>query len=238
MQRGKLKGHKMSRIQVIEQDNANPEQKALLDQATRSDQPTHTFTRLVLRDDTLKLVFQQSAAFRERMFTHVRQRTGLAPGETLVLVDLGYSGTAQTRLAPVFKQAMDVDLFGLYLIASRVKGQQTDRKGLIDASWADERLILAMTAYIGLFEMMCTTPEASTVDYTEQGEPIRSQSNTARPQSEVVADIRAVGDSLNDVRAAVAAGWSARVRASGAICANCFADRLAGALSHSRSTAM
>lgn len=165
--------------------------QALLDQATRSDQPTHTFTRLVLRDDTLKLVFQQSAAFRERMFTHVRQRTGLAPGETLVLVDLGYSGTAQTRLAPVFKQAMDVDLFGLYLIASRVKGQQTDRKGLIDASWADERLILAMTAYIGLFEMMCTTPEASTVDYTEQGEPIRSQSNTARPQSVVVADIQA-----------------------------------------------
>jgi hypothetical protein len=38
--------------------------------------------------------------------------------------------------------------------------------------------------------------------------------------------------------AAAAAGWSARVKASGAICANCSADRLAGALSHSRSTVM
>ena len=164
--------------------------KALLDQAARSDQPAQAFARLVLRDDTLKLVFQQSTAFRERMFNHVKQRTGLAAGDTLVLVDLGYSGTAQTRLAPVFKQAMDVDLFGIYLIASRVKGLQTDRKGLIDASWADERLILTLTAYIGLFEMMCTTPEATTVDYTEHGEPIRSQSNTASAQTAVVADIQ------------------------------------------------
>ena len=185
--------------------------RQLMDRARKSAAPVEELTRLVLRDDTLRLVFARSAAFRERLLAHVRQRTGIESGETLVLVDLGYSGTVQTRLAPIFEETLGVTLHGLYLIAGRVKTHQNDRKGLIDGRWADERLILALTAYIGVFEMMCTNDQNSTEDYTDQGEPVFTRTATAMPQARVVEKMQAA--SLGFVRDTVATPAAHRPRA-------------------------
>lgn len=164
-------------------------------------QPSKAFARLVLRDDTLRVILQRSAAFRQRLLRHVQSRTGLQRGETLVLVDLGYSGTVQTRLSALFRDELDVQLHGLYLLASRAMAQQIDREGLIGPDWADERLTLALTAHIGLFEMMCTKAEPSTVDYRDDGTPefgsagTKGQQNTLAQQMQsaclrYIADLR------------------------------------------------
>lgn len=163
----------------------------ILARVQRESQPLEAFARQVLRDDTLRVVLAQSAALRQRLLAHVRERTGLQRGETLVFVDLGYSGTVQTRLREVFRDEMDVRLHGLYLIASQSQAAQTDREGLVGPHWADPRLVHALTAYIGLFEMMCTKAEPSTVDYTEAGEPVFGSLGTKGRQSAVAEAMQA-----------------------------------------------
>lgn len=162
----------------------------VLSRARANDRPIEAFTRQVLQADCLRTILEQSAAFRQRLLAHVRERTGLQRGETLVLVDLGYSGTVQTRLTDLFREEMDVTLHGLYLIAARAKPGQTDRQGLIGPHWADERLVHALTAYIGLFEMMCTKAEPSTVDYTEAGDPVFGKAGTKGQQNELAGHIQ------------------------------------------------
>ncbi len=160
--------------------------KALLER-----RPERAFCRLVMRDDNLSKVFLASRQIRQRLYTHLRQQTGLARGDTLALIDLGYSGTAQTALSAVLRDELDVDLQGIYLISSRASAQQADRRGLVGSDWADERLILTLTAYIGTFEMLCTKAQASVIDYTEDGEPVLGAVGTKGQQSAVVQQMQA-----------------------------------------------
>lgn len=188
--------------------------KQILEKAHQAPNVELEFARLVLRDDTLKLVFAQSRAFRERLFTHVKQRTGVVAGDTLVLVDLGYSGTVQNRLRRVFRDELGVELFGLYLISKHTTTGASDRKGLIDEREVDGRLINALTAYIGLFEMMCSMDQPSTEDYTATGDPVHAASAPPCPQAAVVQDIQEAG--LRFVKDALATPERHRPRISDA----------------------
>jgi hypothetical protein len=69
--------------------------------------------------------------------------------------------------------------------------QQADRRGLVGSDWADERLIVTLTSYIGTFEMLCTKAQASVIDYTEDGEPVLGAVGTKGQQSEVVQQMQA-----------------------------------------------
>lgn len=192
----------------------------ILSRCSRDPQPTAAFARQVLRDDHLGVILACAADFRRRLLRHVCERTGLQRGDTLVLVDLGYSGTVQSRLSDVFRDEMGVRLHGLYLLASRSAAQQSDREGLIGPAWADERLVTALTAHIGLFEMMCTKAEPSTVDYTDDGDPVFGSAGTKGRQNEVaqqmqtaclryVADVRATPEGSRPRADLQALGWQA-----------------------------
>lgn len=150
------------------------------------------FARLVLQDDTLKIILAASRAFRRRLVAHVRRVTAVAPGDTLMLVDLGYSGTAQTLLADALREDLQVTLTGRYLIVDHVAPHQADRKGLIDATVMDGRIATALTGdYIASFEMLCTQNAPSTVGYTEQGEPVLADSAVGAAQHATVGQIQA-----------------------------------------------
>lgn len=166
------------------------EAEAIIEQAAGSGMFQQELSRQVLRDNQLRKVLARSAAFRERLYAHVRDQTGLQRGDMLVLVDLGYSGTVQTRLRQVFRSDLGVDLRGLYLIASAAQADMSDRQGLIDPSWADERMITALTAYIGLFEMMCTKAEPPAIDYTAEGRVVFGRQGTKGRQSVVAGEIQ------------------------------------------------
>lgn len=164
----------------------------ILKAAAASGAPEAEFARQVLQPDTVKIILAASHAFRQRLVEHVRKVTGAEPGDTLMLVDLGYSGTAQTLLTDVLKQDMGVELTGRYLIVDHVAPHQSDRKGLIDSTVMDGRITTTLTGdYIASFEMLCTQPAPSTVGYTDQGEPVLANSAVGAAQDAVVSAIQA-----------------------------------------------
>jgi FMN phosphatase YigB (HAD superfamily) len=164
--------------------------KQLLHTAQSSNQPEMEFVRLVLRDDTLKVIFAQSKAYRSRLMTHIQNRTGVEPGDRLVLVDLGYSGTVQNRLQAVLQDEQDIALHGVYLIALNRDVKAQHRSGLIDESWADPRLLHALIAYIGIFEMLNTNADPTIEDYTPSGEPVWSTVSAPNAQHQVTSEIQ------------------------------------------------
>ncbi len=130
------------------------------------------FIQLIQRKRVLQIIFQKSAEYRQRLKKYLENQMGLKKGDTLVFVDLGYSGTAQRVLEPVFREEFGIDIIGRYLISLGVPGWNSSRKGLLDHSWCDDRTMLTLVAYIPLLEQICTCSEKSTVGYDEDGNPL------------------------------------------------------------------
>lgn len=165
--------------------------RRILDQAALSNRPVAAFAELVLKDEVVKVVVEASAAFRKRLVEHVRRATGAEHGDTLLFVDLGYSGTAQTMLKDVLKEDLGVDVHGAYLIADHSAPLKGDRRGLIDAAHVDPRIIRVLTNnQIAALEMLCTSDAPSTVDYTEEGAPVYAGSALDAAQHAAVAAIQ------------------------------------------------
>lgn len=166
--------------------------KNILARVRKSARPEQEFAQLVRQKDTLRVIMKNSQAFRERLVKHIQRMTGVERGDTLMFVDLGYSATAQTMLQDVLKEDLNVELAGRYLISLDVSAERQERRGLLDATWIDERISIALTGnYIAAFEMMCTQSAPSTVDYSEDGEPVFSQSTVGFEQHATVQKIQA-----------------------------------------------
>lgn len=149
------------------------------------------FTRQVLRDDVLKLVYGASAVYRNRLRRYLERVAGVQPGDTLVFVDLGYQGTAQRLLEPVFREEWGIDVVGRYLLAVRVPGWEQTRGGLVDPSWCDDRTIASIVPYVAVLENLCTSSDASVEAYGEDGEPILGEQVIDRTQQRRVEAIQA-----------------------------------------------
>jgi hypothetical protein len=144
----------------------------LVREAETSRDSVDCFVRLVRKPEVLKAIFEESKSYRGRLFRYLQNAAGVAQGDTLVLVDLGYDGTAQRLLEPVLREELGVELSGLYLLLSRTPGWEKSRKGLIDPSWCDDRVIASLVPYIALLEGVCARHEGSVTDYDAQGMPI------------------------------------------------------------------
>lgn len=145
----------------------------LITVAMRSENPSYEFCKQIRRPDIVRIILNKSKSYRERLMRHLESEIGLEKGDTLVFVDLGYSGTAQRRLAPVFNK-MGIDVVGRYLLSLRIPGWETNRRGLIDPSWCEDRAAHTLVMYITLLEQLCTSNEKSVIDYDDKGVPIYS----------------------------------------------------------------
>src|SRR5690606_48081 len=130
------------------------------------------FCRLVLQDKTVATIVEASRRYRARLVAYLRRQAGVEAGETLVLVDLGYEGTAQRQLQPVLEEELGVEVVGRYMLVVRTPAWQRSRRGLLDPDGCDDRALMALVPYIALLEDLCTTDEGSVVDYTEDGRPL------------------------------------------------------------------
>lgn len=154
----------------------------LVEATLQSNSPIMQFLELVLRSDILNIIFIKSKEIRQRLFKYLKKETGLKRGDTLMFIDLGYSGTAQRQLQNVFKQELDVDIIGRYLIELNIPDWQKSRRGLLDPSWCDDRAMLALVNHIALLEQICTSNEKSVIDYDRQGNPIYSKTSLEKSQ--------------------------------------------------------
>ncbi|MDR3476538.1 MAG: hypothetical protein P4M14_00725 [Gammaproteobacteria bacterium] len=149
------------------------------------------FIRLIQSPKTQALIFEQSKAYRLRLIKHLENVAQIEKGDTLVFVDLGYTGTAQIQLAPIFQEEMNIEIVGRYLIALKTPHWQTNRKGLLDPSCYDDRAMIMLVNYSALLEQICTSNESSVVDFDNNGNPIFSETSLSAGQHSKLTDIQA-----------------------------------------------
>lgn len=144
----------------------------VIQRAEQKGQKPEAFARQILKPEVLKEILAASAAYRERLFRYLRSTAGVEPGDTLVFIDLGYEGTAQRQLDPVFRDELGVDLVGRYLMAASVPGWQKTRRGLLDPEFCDDRALSTLIQYVALIEDLCSSNDRSVVDYSTDGDPV------------------------------------------------------------------
>lgn len=136
-----------------------------------------------------KLTRRRARARVERLIEHVRRavdpKTPIEPGDTLMLVDLGYNGSAQDRVDALLAEAFDCHVAGRYLLLREMAATGLDKKGLIDARHYDGEFCEALCGNVAVLEQLATCELGSVVDFTDEGEPIRKQSGLKGAQSDV-----------------------------------------------------
>lgn len=141
------------------------------------------FLRNVRRSGTRARIIARSTAFAARMIAHVRAACDPQPGDTLMLVDLGYNGTVQNAIDGVLSDALGVHVAGRYLILREDFISGLDKAGLFDQRHYDHAALATLCDNIAAIEQLATLPQGSVVDYDDTGAPIRSESGVKSVQS-------------------------------------------------------
>lgn len=149
--------------------------------AERSPNPAAEFTRLIQRQDTLRIIVTKSAEYRARLLSYLEKEADIQPGDTLVLIDLGYHGTVQQLLTPLLNEK-NIDVTGRYLIALRTPDWESNRRGLLDPSWCDDKMLKTLVAYIAMLEQLSTSTEHSVIGYEKNGDVIFSETTLGEHQ--------------------------------------------------------
>lgn len=137
---------------------------AIIQTASTSQHPQKTFNDLIHQDSVLQFIFQQSAAYRERLKRYIKKEMNIEEGDTIVLVDTGYIGLTQRCLTSILNEDMHVDVVGRYFISSH-EPNRPPSKALMTSTICDH----------GLFEQSCTFKEGAVIDYDQEGNPIFDQ---------------------------------------------------------------
>ncbi|MEM6266476.1 MAG: HAD family hydrolase [Pseudomonadota bacterium] len=132
-----------------------------------------------------KLTRRRARGFAERLIQHVRAAVDPQPGDTLMLVDLGYNGSAQNQIDSLLKEAFNVHLAGRYLLSREMTATGLDKAGLIDANHFDPGLLEALCGNVAVIEQLATCELGSVIDYSEGGAPIRKASGVKGRQSDI-----------------------------------------------------
>lgn len=158
--------------------------RTLIARARNDSDPQAAFIDAVRTPEIIERIVKASAQFRERMRRYLERKTGMQPGDTVVFVDLGYSGTAQRVLTDVFADEFRVRIIGRYLLM--LGKADENRSGFIDGSRYDERVLHTLVPYVSLLENLCTEDAGSVEDYTEAGDAMLAESMLASRQRDFV----------------------------------------------------
>ena len=134
---------------------------------------------------TMRKILGRSRAFAERLANYVATQVAPAPGDTLMLVDLGYNGTVQDRIEPMLKMSLGVEVAGRYLLLREQQVGSFDKKGLIDGRHYGSTTLEALCANVAVIEQLCTAAQGSVVDYDSEGRAIRTENSIKARQSSV-----------------------------------------------------
>ncbi|HEX4457778.1 MAG TPA: HAD family hydrolase, partial [Polyangia bacterium] len=167
------------------------ETRALEEKLVGATSPNQTMAQWLLRPAMVQTIVERSTAERQKLYRYIERTCGLERGDTLMFIDLGYEGTAQRQLEPVFAEERGVDIIGRYLLASPIPGGQTTRKGLVDVAWCDQRAIATLVRYIAVVENICTSDGGSVIGYTDEGAPITAPILVDRAQLHKLAGVQA-----------------------------------------------
>jgi FMN phosphatase YigB (HAD superfamily) len=185
------------------------------------------FMKMIGSVQSINRILSRSRAMAARLVAHLDGLFDIAPGDTLLLVDLGYNGSVQNLIEPVLRRLMHVEIAGRYLLYRAQQLTGYDKRGFIDERNYDMDTLLAMAANVAVIEQLCTIAQGSVVDYHADGTPVRADVVIKGRQSDIrdrvqagcIAFARAETEQPAMVRPGNAHGADARRRAAAAILA-------------------
>lgn len=170
---------------------AKDELDKLVSRCQQTKNPIEYFNQAIHKPAMVEKILKASKAYRDRLFLYLQKTMGVEKGDTLVFVDLGYTGTAQLRLAPVFKDEYDINIQGCYLLSLKTPVSFIKKEGLLSPEHYDDKTLVMLVTYIALLEQICTSTEASVTDFDENGNPIVSESTLDQDQIERIKPLHA-----------------------------------------------
>jgi len=136
-------------------------------------------------DANLKPLRQASRAMADGIVEHVRRACNPQPGDTLMLVDLGYNGSVQSAIDALLADSLKVHVAGRYLLLRETEITGLDKKGFLGEADYDVVTLGALMANVAVLEQLCTTPIGSVIGYQDDGTPIRRSNDIKQSQSAV-----------------------------------------------------
>ncbi len=164
-------------------------------------------------------IVKAAQALADRLVAHVRAAVRPEPGDTLMLIDLGYNGSVQSLIDALLTRALGVHVAGRYVILRELQVSGCDKRGYLGQDHYDHVALNAMTANVALLEQLATAAQGSVIDYDEAGQPLR--------------DANAISVRQSAVREAVQAGC---LRFAEAACAHITRAATPDALGHWRAS--
>lgn len=143
------------------------------------------FLKEIRNPQRMRQILKNSASFADRLVAHVRRTVDPAPGDTLMLVDLGYNGSVQNDVEPLLKRALGVQVAGRYLLLREQSLPGFDKKGMIGHDHYDFSTLETLSANVAVLEQASTAAQGSVVDYKQDGSPIRRGNSIKGRQSAV-----------------------------------------------------
>lgn len=168
------------------------------------------FVKRIREQQTLRQILASSAAFRRRMMNYLGKTVGVQRGETVILVDLGYSGTVQSKVQRAMEEDLGVEVQGAYLLLRDVHTALADKTGWLDRRSMDARSVQSLVNHIAMLEQLCTCDLQSVVDYSDDGRPVRRTGDLSDRQDELRDRIQSAALEFVDLALAAnrPAGWA------------------------------
>ncbi|MEO0642652.1 MAG: HAD family hydrolase [Pseudomonadota bacterium] len=130
-----------------------------------------------------KVTRRRARALADRLIAHIRTSCDPQPGDTLMLVDLGYDGSTQNAIDALLAEAFSCHIAGRYLLLREMTVTGLDKKGMIDARRFGTTMVLGLTRNSALIEQLSTCDVGSVIDYTNDGQPVHKVSPVNPRQS-------------------------------------------------------
>lgn len=143
---------------------------------------TPELEKAVLDEAIVRKIVDRSAKNADRLIAHMK-RAGVQDGDMVMVVDLGYHGTVQDRIAPVLKARMNVEVAGRYLLLRENMPAGLDKTGWFDKRHYGREALTALGSSIAVIEQICTQAKGSVVDYYPNGKPIHEKPGEKGAQS-------------------------------------------------------
>lgn len=119
----------------------------------------------------MEAVIARAHRLRAGLLCHLKTRIAVAPGDHLLLVDLGYRGTIQDALASWLPSALECTLSGYYLLLRPNDRVPRDKQALLATDTIPDRSLECLAQQVQLLEQLCRSPQGSVLDYAADGTP-------------------------------------------------------------------
>lgn len=130
-------------------------------------------------------IAKRGRAFADRLIAHVRDAVAPARGDTIMLVDLGYSGSIQDRITPLLIEAFGVHVAGRYLLLREDWMSGLDKRGILSPEQHGDGLLKTLLRSVAVLEQMCSAPYGSVIGYGADGTPLRATAGIQGAQREM-----------------------------------------------------